>query len=360
MVKKQIQRKRSPRRIIGFSLFYLCLLVAVSIFVLEISAPLVFGKWWSGINLVANPDHRMVRENYSDLNSDGIRSAIEPDQVRDEDFNIIVLGDSFVYGMWLGRQDTLPYRLEQLARKAGYTNVHVFNYGWISASPYLSLRLLKEVGEKYKPDLVIEVVDMTDFWDDTFYRRAVERQGFFKLAHWIPATSIFVLGKLGREIIKADWFSVPLWGTPWQRYFPMERPLDETRPYLDALTGNLDATHRFVADKLQAKFAAFVMPRSVQYSATETPHDSSDEYTRLGPWSLEPFRYFAEVAPQKPYPIISLLDDFRQTKEFPLTMDADPHHTSLGNKVSAQFIWQHLQQQGLFPAASATVDTMSR
>ena len=54
----------------------------------------------------------------------------------------------------------------------------------------------------------------------------------------------------------------------------------------------------------------------------------------LGPWSLEPFSYFAEVAPSKPYPIISLLEDFRHTKEFPLTMDHDPHHTSLGNKVS--------------------------
>jgi hypothetical protein len=237
--------------------------------------------------------------------------------------------------------------------------VRVFNYGWISSSPYLSLRLLKEIGKKYKPDLVIEVVDMTDFWDDTFYRRAAERQGFFKVAHWIPATSM-VLGKWGREVVKADWFTKPLWGTPWQRYFPMERPLSETRPYLDALTGNLDETHRYAEDELQAKFVTFVMPRSVQYSKTETPKDPSDEYTRLGAWSLEPFRYFAEVAPQKPYPIISLLDDFRQTQEFPLTMESDPHHTSLGNKVSAQFIWQHLQQQGLFSGVQTDAGTMSR
>ncbi|HRG51165.1 MAG TPA: hypothetical protein PKW02_09065, partial [Pseudomonadales bacterium] len=136
--------------------------------------------------------------------------------------------------------------------------------------------------------------------------------------------------------------------------------LSETRPYLDALTGNLDETHRYAEDELQAKFVTFVMPRSVQYSKTETPKDPSDEYTRLGAWSLEPFHYFAEVAPQKPYPIISLLDDFRQTREFPLTMESDPHHTSLGNKVSAQFIWQHLQQQGLFSGVQTEADTMSR
>ncbi len=350
-----MKQKRSPLKIFVFSILFFFLLLFLSVVFLEVAGPLVFGKWWTSINIVSNPDHRMTQEQYTDLNSDNIRSAIEPDDVKDSDFNIIVLGDSFVYGMWLGRQDTLPYRLEELAHKAGYANVRVFNYGWISSSPFLSLRLLKEIGKKYKPDLVIEVVDMTDFWDDTFYRRAAERKGFFKVAHWIPVTSIFVLGKLGREVIKADWFTKPLWGTPWQRYFAMERPLSETRPYLDELTSNLDETNQYVNNVLHTKFAAFIMPRSVQYSKTETINDHSTEYTRLGPWSLEPFHYFSEVAPTKPYPIISLLSDFQHTKEFPLTMDNDPHHTSLGNKVSARFIWQHLQEQGLFPT-----NTMSR
>lgn len=354
-----MKRKRSSLKLFLFSLLFLFLLLMAAIVVLEIAAPLIFGKWWASINIVGNPDHRMTQEQYTDLNSDSIRSAIEPGAVRDEDFNIIVLGDSFVYGMWLGRQDTLPYRLEELAHKAGYSNVHVFNYGWISSSPYLSLRLLKEIGKKYKPDLVIEVVDMTDFWDDTFYRRAAERRGFFEIAHWIPATSM-LLGKWGREVVKADWFTKPLWGTPWQRYFPMERPLSETQPYLDELTSNLDETHRYVKNELHAQFVAFIMPRSVQYSKTETPNDHSDEYTRLGSWSLEPFHYFAGVAPQKPYPIIPLLDDFRHATDFPLTMDHDPHHTSLGNKVSARFIWQHLQHQGLFSGKTIPADTMSR
>jgi hypothetical protein len=338
---------------LGFSLLFALLLVVVSVIALEIAVPLYLGKWWSSINIVANPDHRMMREQYNDLNSDNIRSAVEPSDIKDSDLNVIMLGDSFVYGMWLGRQDTIPYRLEQIYHGAGYANAHVFNYGWISSSPYLSLRLLKEIGKKYKPDLVIEVVDMTDFWDDTFYRRAVERKGFFKIAHWFPVTSL-ILGRLGREVIRADWFTKTLWGIPWQRYFPMERPLSETRPYLDELTRNLDEMDRYVKDELHAPFVVFIMPRSVQYSERETPKDPLEEYSRLGPWSLEPFRYFAEVAPSKSYPIISLLDDFRNTTEFPLTMESDPHHTSLGNKVSARFIWQHLQQQGLVPASTTS------
>ena len=333
-------------RYVIFSIAFSLLMLLIVIAVCEFSAPIIFGKWWPSINIVSNPDHRMTQEMHDDVNSDGIRSGVEAGDFHEKDFNIVVLGDSFVYGMFLGRQDTTPYRLEELAHAAGYKNVRVINFGWISSSPYLSLRLLRDIGKKYKPDMVIEVVDMTDFWDDTFYRRAVERSGFFTVAHWMPATSM-LLGKLGREVIRKDWYSINLWGVPWQRYFAMERPLDQTRPYLDALVGNLDETDSYVKNELHASFAVFIMPRSVQYSTRETPDDHSDEYTRLGPYSQEPFRYFTEIATQKNYPVISLLDDFRATTAFPLTFEHDPHHTSVGNKESARFIWRYLQERGL-------------
>lgn len=347
--------KTSRCKTVLFSLLFFFLILLFVVVVIEVAVPKVFGKWWSSIDIVGNPDHRMTQEQYDDVNKDGIRSALSPEEFREEDFNIIVLGDSFVYGMLLGRQDTIPYRLEELAHVAGHQNVRVINFGWISSSPYLSLRLLRDIGKQYKPDMVIEVVDMTDVWDDTFYRRAVERSGFFTVAHWMPATSL-LLGKLGREIIRQDGYSQALWGVPWQRYFAMERPLDQTRLYLDALVMNLDETDAYVKNTLHATFSVFVMPRSVQYSARETLDDHSDEYTRLGPYSLEPFRYFAEIAPHKPYPVVSLLDDFRATTVFPLTFEHDPHHTSAGNRESARFIWQHLQQLDQLPA----VDTMSR
>lgn len=346
------------RRLV-FSLLFLVSMLFVVIVALEIAAPFIFGKWWSSVNLVGNPDHRMTKDMNDDVNADGIRSAYEANEFDDENFNIVILGDSFVYGMSLGRQDAMPHRLEELAHAAGYKNINVINFGWISASPYLSLRLLRDIGKKYKPDMVVEVVDMTDFWDDTFYRRAVERSGFFSVGHWMPATSL-LLGRLGREVIREDWYAITLWGTPWQRYFAMERPLDQTQPYLDALVGNLDETDSYVKNELQASFAVFVMPRSVQYSERETPGDHSDEYTRLGPYSQEPFRYFAEIAPQKTYPIISLLDDFRNTTVFPLTFEHDPHHSSLGNKELARFIWQHVQQRGLLPPSRQPADTTSR
>lgn len=336
------------RRHALFSLLFFLLLLAATVIGIEIALPRIFGKWWGSIDLVGNPDHRMTREQHDDVNSDGVRSALEPSQFRAGDYNIIMLGDSFVYGMLLGRQDTLPFRLEQLARAQGHPTVNVINFGWISASPYLSLRQLKDIGAKYQPDLVVQVVDMTDAWDDTFYRRAVERQGFFAIGHWIPATSM-LLGKWGREFVQADWYSQALWGVPWQRYFPMERPLAETRPYLETVMQNLDATHQFTQGTLGVPYVVFVMPRSVQYSATETPDDRSTEYSRLGPYSLEPFRFYAEAAQARPYPVIPLLEDFRQSPVQGLTFAHDPHLSSVGNKEAARFVWQHLQALGLPP-----------
>lgn len=329
-----------------FSALLVLLLLLVTVVALEVLVPRAFGKWWPSIDLVENPDHRMTPVQYDDVNSDGVRSAKEAKDFSADDYNIIMLGDSFVYGMLLGRQDTLPFRLEQLAHAQGHPRVNVINFGWVSASPYLSLRQLKDIGQQYKPDLIVQVVDMTDAWDDTFYQRAVERTGFFAIGHWIPATTL-LLGKLGHDVVKADWYSQTLWGLPWQRYFPMERPLAETRPYLDTVMSNLDATQAYARDVLHVPYAVFVMPRSAQYSATETPDDHTGEYTRLGPYSLEPFRFYEEAAKSRPYPLISLLDDFRACPMKGLTFPQDPHLSSEGNKQAAGFVWQHLQALGL-------------
>ena len=45
---------------------------------------------------------------------------------------------------------------------------------WVSSSPLLNLRLLRDVGHKYRPDLVVYSLDMTDFRDDLHYEHALE------------------------------------------------------------------------------------------------------------------------------------------------------------------------------------------
>src|SRR5262249_440735 len=127
------------------------------------------------VALVRNPDHRL-RANTSETNADGLRTRKEAHDFTDDAMNTAFLGDSFVFGAREFPQLALPAQLERLLQaRHPECKVNVANFGWVSSSPYLSLRLLKDIGRKYAPDLVLLGVDMTDFHDDLKYRLLVER-----------------------------------------------------------------------------------------------------------------------------------------------------------------------------------------
>ncbi len=113
------------------------------------------------LRAIRDVDHRPPR-NTAETNDDGIRSKVDPDEVRPEDSSVVFLGDSFAYGFRLPPEETVPQLLEREARRAfPDRTVRVFNFGWISSSPRLSLRRLRDVGARYEPDSVILLVDAT-------------------------------------------------------------------------------------------------------------------------------------------------------------------------------------------------------
>lgn len=59
--------------------------------------------------------------------------------------------------------------------------------------------------------------------------------------------------------------------------------------------------------------------------------------------SREPFRFFDEVRPSKPYPIYSLLEDFRANTEFPTCFEDDPHWNATGHRVAARALMRYLE-----------------
>jgi hypothetical protein len=78
-------------------------------------------------------------------------------------------------------------------------------------------------------------------------------------------------------------------------------------------------------------------------------HWESDEYETLGPYSREPFRYFAEVSDQLPYPVIDLLPAFEATDQFPLFFPRDPHWNREGARFVAEQVANQLAQRSLIP-----------
>lgn len=313
-------------------------------------------------------DHRLKPDG-GEINSDSARFRGEADDLGDDDFVVLFLGDSFTFGFSLAYADSYPYRFEAIAAEhACAPGIRAVNMGWTSSSPLLALRLLRQVGYKYRPDLIVYGLDMTDFHDDLRYewRLREQREYDFDSAavvdRWIAAELPFASGLLpalravtsqlrgvdrdaGVELLAG--LAVP---GPEERFFVTGRPLEETRPAIElGVMKNLAGIDRHARDVLGAPFALVVYPRAYQYSDRESPRNWERGYEPLGRFVREPFRYFAEVADTLPYPVIDILPDFESSERFPLYFGNDPHWTEQGADVAARAIFDGLQARGLLP-----------
>jgi hypothetical protein len=350
---------RNFRRRAGGCLLFVFLTLALLIFSLEIAGR---GDFGDSVNLFVlrahtrivgwDPDHRNKPGERRDINEDGIRTFKTPADISDESFNVIFLGDSFVFGAMLRPNQTMPSQLEALMREHLGREVNVLNFGWLSSSPRLSYRLLAEVGHEYRPDLVVLGLDMTDFRDDLVYRNILEKRRIFKLRSFVPASIV------GLEMLfDAHRFFAPvketLYGFPTDRFFATNQPLRDSRPHFDAVLESLARIHRYSVEKLGAPFALFLFPRNFQYSESESPANwERDQYQTLGPYVLEPFRFFDEIARDLPYPHFSLLADFRDTDVHPHCFRDDPHWNERGAGIAARAVFRDLEEGGLLPEPS--------
>lgn len=312
-------------------------------------------------------DHRLSPDG-GEINSHGARFFGEPAELSDDDFVVLFMGDSFTFGWSLPYEHAYPYQLEKLARQAGCDpTVRAVDMGWTSSSPLLALRLLREVGWEYRPDLVVYGLDMTDFHDDLRYERALREDRDFDLdtgavlrrliatelpwAKGLLAPVAVVAGELrgkgesdrGQSLANLDFPG------PNDRYFITEHPLERTRPAIElGVVKNLAELQAFADESLGAPTALVIYPRAYQYSGRESLENwEAHLHTRLGPHAREPFRYFAERAGELPYPVIDVLPAFEASQQFPLYFRTDPHWTRLGAGVAARAVFDALRERGL-------------
>ncbi len=81
-------------------------------------------------------------------------------------FRILMLGDSFTEGWTLPLVGVVAKRLEQSLALRCPSQYEVINAGNASYSPILEYLLLKDIGPRLRPDLVLLSFDMTDVHDD--------------------------------------------------------------------------------------------------------------------------------------------------------------------------------------------------
>jgi hypothetical protein len=293
--------------------------------------------------LIEDPDHRWKPHERNDINSDGLRSSREAIDFHTEDFNIIFAGDSYTFGHLLSAEQSPPMQFEKITReKFPDKPIKVINFGWSSSSPYLSLRLLKDKGFGYKPDLVIFLLDATDFKDDFFYRNVIEKRGAYKFIVEYPLLSHFP-----RQIArKTDGFTH--WQEKWlgypdySNYFLFHQPYEKSLPFFDNTYDILKQINDYVTQELKAKFIVFVPPRHWQYTDKESLRSwERHNYVAMSEYVLNNYRYWDEKSSESPFPIVSLLEDFKSTDIFPTTFEKDSHWNPEGAKLAAELILNH-------------------
>ncbi len=290
-------------------------------------------------------DHRLVPNSKPDINSDGIRCEYEAEDFDGSTFNIIFLGDSFTYGGFLPHvSEAFPALIEDRLNSNG-DRVRVINFGWPSSSPILSDRLLADLGARYFPDLVVMCLDLTDFRDDPNYARTI------RFPHLSPTK--FLLRKMGLAWLIPTG-EIPRWW-PWQderpplpkTYFIVNQPLVQSRPYLGEIEASLRRLERRVREDLKAEFVLVLLPRGLQYSDRESVNYGARVlYTPLGPYVLEPNRWFETYCAATGFQCYSLLQAFRTSQVFPTCYDDDPHWNASGHRVAAEALAVFLRDGG--------------
>ena len=302
-------------------------------------------------------DHR-PRPRTGGTNEDGVYSRLGPADFRDEDFNVVCLGDSFTANPHLPDEVRWPSRLERLlqSRMPGQ-RVRVANFGWVSSSPVLQERQLREIGARYKPDLVLQAFDMTDFHDDLVARDRLARLGtgggdvsIFR-AFRVGASLALGVEDYGQWLRERYRWAHPESSpaVPASRYFFLFEPPEASEPYFAASWEAIRETARRAQD-MGARYVLFILPRYQQYDARESPRDPERRvFPDDAPGLLVPFAYFARQAPAAGFPVHSLREDFLADPAFPKCRSDDPHWNAEGNRVAAQAIERDLRADGLVP-----------
>ncbi len=303
-----------------------------------------------------------------EINEDHLRFAGTAEDLADEDFVVLFLGDSFTFGETLEYDQAYPYAFERIV--AGFdctARVRSVDAGWVSASPLLALRLLREIGPDYRPDLVVYSLDMTDFHDDLLYEQRLRQGGDLEIDAGEALLQILVrtfpglaaqrprLEKL-RGIFRTrdrgrHEEETPV---PEDRFFVTAQPLDKSVTDIErGVIANLASLDALVKDRLGARMALVVYPRAYQYSLRESPGSwEAHQYEPLGPWVREPFRYFEENAARLPYPVLSTLSAFEASDQFPLFQEDDPHWNEAGAGLMAEAVARWTAATGLIPCTA--------
>jgi lysophospholipase L1-like esterase len=326
-----------------------------------------------------NPRNATIHDNTGvtvRTNPDGLRTSWTRETFRGQRERIVVMGDSFTFGLGVEDDESVPANLQVLLRaRFGRDDIGVLNAGVISYSPFLQRLAFREFIRFYEPTLTILMLDLGDIGDDYKYAGEVvagsdPRHPVFDMAksHYTPQDNVALL-ELASPILspfRLPWdvlrrfrpqatprtgylnFGVEVDGIyETNRWFILRHPLDTTRPFFEK---TLSYIRELALDAREAgsAFLLVVPPRYFQWSDRECPKDWAAYMRDLDePYEYSIFEFFDKAATRVDFPIKSLLPEFQATTRFPLVFERDAHWNPDGNRFVAEALADYLSQQGM-------------
>lgn len=290
-------------------------------------------------------------------NADGLRSSRDAEEFADASGpRVLVLGDSFVFGLGVEDHEAMPQRLEQHLRQTpGWESAVVLNAGVASWSPIIHRRVLGDLLARYRPHHVVQVLDATDLGDDHRYARELVDGRFLVPAGRPPASRPAVwhlatpLRKAMRRPLRRwrqgdaryawERFEVEVAGVvETNRFFHWRHPAEATEPWLIATRDHVRATMRVGGGGL-----VVLAPRYPAWDPQGSPHDWERDQHGDAPHRDAWRRWFAAQDVRAPvFDLEEGLAVAAAAAPGTLTFKSDPHWTPAGCDAVAKLLAERL------------------
>jgi hypothetical protein len=307
--------------------------------------------------------HHEMRPGYQSAvvrtNSFGLRSPEVAVPKPEGTFRILLLGDSFTFGMRVADDDLIfARRLEaQLRERYPSKRIEVVNGGVLSYCPLLEYLEYRHYLHSLEPDLVVLNFDMSDVQDQLAYSRDLVRDAdgtpLFVTEPSLRTTTISAMPRLllfewiGRRIRGASGrIQSTLEGNPFVRdkdryLWALDNGPSMDREAADAMAPILDLRKLLDRDHTGLVLAVYPQPWQVSPKATNQPPIREQYGIGYGTVHLNdrPFKKLGAFADENRIPFVNAAPAFRADPHGEtLFFDNDFHFTPRGHELYASVL----------------------
>lgn len=313
------------------------------------------------------------------INSYGLRDKEYPLEKPKDVYRILMLGDSYTFGIGNNLEDIFSKVLEKdLNAKSKEKKIEVINGGCSSYSPLLEYLFLIYKGLALNPDLVILNYDISDVQDDYKYGQVLVRdphgkplkvppvdvqyyyreikKGYKSKYYFLEKSALyqFVMKRYYQVLGKRDaphfyeQAQIVAGNIEYDRDLPMREKSGDWKKHFENSAQNLKQIQELLKEKKIA-FVVTAYPYGNLLNEKEWAIGRKLRGFDAKTYSTPLFGYLQDFCREEGIPFLNMKRAFEASKDFPLYYPYDGHFTQAGNKVAASAIEEFLIKQNLIP-----------